>query len=126
MKITRVRTRVFEWKGKVVPPQAHDPHDGLDLDHGPRMEAEGAHGFLRCVQQVHRVGAEVALRRNGLAFPLENTGADGFDLHGVYGVWAAIQAGVRLAKRCAAPMRLAMRKACHMASTLAVPWPAMS
>ena len=54
---------------------------GLDLDDGPAVEAEAAHRLLLAVQQVHRVGAEVALRRHGLALPLEGAGADVGDLH---------------------------------------------
>src|SRR6478752_10747800 len=34
-----------------------------------------------------------------------------------------VQEGTRAFLRCAAPMRLAMRKACQVASTLALPWP---
>lgn len=31
MKIKSVRTRVFEWKGKVVPPQAHFCTNASDI-----------------------------------------------------------------------------------------------
>jgi hypothetical protein len=70
--------------------QADDAVVGLDLHHRPRVEAEGAHGprcWLAGVDQVHGVGAEVALRRNGLALPFEDAGADGFDFHGVLVWW---------------------------------------
>src|SRR5690606_10143014 len=58
---------------------ADDAVIGLDLDHGPRMEAEGAHALGVGIHQVHGVGAEVALGWNGLALPLENPGAYGLD-----------------------------------------------
>ncbi|KAG1605940.1 hypothetical protein G6F46_013354 [Rhizopus delemar] len=61
--------------------QAHDAVIGFHFDDGPAVEAERAHSFLLGIQQVHGVGAEVALGRHGLAGPFENTGADGFDLH---------------------------------------------
>ncbi len=71
--------------------QADDAVVGLHLDHGPAVEPEGVHRVLArrvlvgpvVVDQVHGVGAEVSLGWNGLAFPLEDTGADGSDFHGV-------------------------------------------
>ncbi|SQC39956.1 Uncharacterised protein [Clostridium sporogenes] len=61
--------------------EADDAVVGSDFDDRPRMEAERAHRFLRRIQQVHRVRTEVALRRDGLAFPLEYASAYGADLH---------------------------------------------
>jgi L-rhamnonate dehydratase len=48
MKITEVRTRVVEWRGKSVPPQPHfctNPMDLLDLD-GDAMAGFRFHGWL--------------------------------------------------------------------------------
>jgi L-lyxonate dehydratase len=48
MKIKRVRTRVFEWKGKVVPPQAHFCTNASDLlfERGDAMGSFRFHGWL--------------------------------------------------------------------------------
>ena len=72
--------------------QADNAAVGLDLHHGPGVEAEGAHGLLLGVEQVHGVGAEVALGRNGLALPFVDAGADGGDFHvGSRGVWKELR-----------------------------------
>ncbi|MNN16715.1 hypothetical protein D3C81_1298640 [compost metagenome] len=54
---------------------------GLDLDHHPAMEAERTHGIAALEQDVGGVGAEMRLRRHGLALPFEDAGADVGDLH---------------------------------------------
>ena len=48
MKITNVRARVFEWKGKTVPPQAHFCTNATDLlfDRGDAMGSFRFHGWL--------------------------------------------------------------------------------
>ena len=48
MKITSVRTRVFEWKGKVVPPQAHFCTNATDIlyERGDAMGSFRFHGWL--------------------------------------------------------------------------------
>jgi L-rhamnonate dehydratase len=48
MKIKRDRTRVFEWKGKVVPPQAHFCTNASDLlfERGDAMGSFRFHGWL--------------------------------------------------------------------------------
>jgi L-rhamnonate dehydratase len=48
MKIKRVRTRVFEWKGDVVPPQAHFCTNASDLlfERGDAMGSFRFHGWL--------------------------------------------------------------------------------
>ncbi|KAF1044075.1 L-rhamnonate dehydratase [Xylophilus sp.] len=48
MKITKVRTRVFEWKGKVVAPQAHFCANATDLlyERGDAMGSFRFHGWL--------------------------------------------------------------------------------
>jgi L-alanine-DL-glutamate epimerase and related enzymes of enolase superfamily len=48
MKITKVRTRVFEWKGKVVPPQAHFCTNATDIlyERGDAMGSFRFHGWL--------------------------------------------------------------------------------
>ena len=54
---------------------------GEDLDEHPAVKGEVAHGGFAKADQVHRVGAEVRRQRNGLAFPLDDAGADFCDLH---------------------------------------------
>lgn len=48
MKIKSVRTRVFEWKGKVVPPQAHFCTNASDIlfEKGDAMGSFRFHGWL--------------------------------------------------------------------------------
>ena len=48
MKITAIRTRVFEWKGKVVPPQAHFCTNATDIlfERGDAMGSFRFHGWL--------------------------------------------------------------------------------
>ena len=48
MKITKVRTRVFEWKGKVVPPTAHFCTNASDIlyERGDAMGSFRFHGWL--------------------------------------------------------------------------------
>ena len=48
MKIKSVRTRVFEWKGKVVPPQAHFCTNATDIlyERGDAMGSFRFHGWL--------------------------------------------------------------------------------
>ena len=48
MKITSVRTRVFEWKGNVVPPQAHFCTNATDIlyERGDAMGSFRFHGWL--------------------------------------------------------------------------------
>lgn len=48
MKITNVRARVFEWKGKTVPPQAHFCTNATDIlfDRGDAMGSFRFHGWL--------------------------------------------------------------------------------
>lgn len=50
MKIKRVRTRVFEWKGKVVPPSAHFCTNASDMlqERGDAMGSFRFHGWLVC------------------------------------------------------------------------------
>ncbi len=47
MKITKVRARVFEWKGKTVPPQAHFCSNAMDqlYDRGDSMGTFRFHGW---------------------------------------------------------------------------------
>jgi L-rhamnonate dehydratase len=47
MKITNIRTRVFEWKGKTVPPQPHFCSNAMDLlyDKGDSMGTFRFHGW---------------------------------------------------------------------------------
>jgi L-alanine-DL-glutamate epimerase-like enolase superfamily enzyme len=47
MKITNIRTRVFEWKGKTVPPQAHFCSNAMDelYDRGDSMGTFRFHGW---------------------------------------------------------------------------------
>lgn len=47
MKITRVRTRVFEWKGETVPPKAHFCTNAMDAlwDRGDAMQSFRFHGW---------------------------------------------------------------------------------
>ena len=46
MKIKAIRTRVFEWKGKVVPPQAHFCTNASDIlfERGDAMGSFRFHG----------------------------------------------------------------------------------
>lgn len=48
MKIKHIRTRVFEWKGKVVPPQAHFCTNAVDIlyERGDAMGSFRFHGWL--------------------------------------------------------------------------------
>ena len=48
MKIKSVRTRVFEWKGKVVPPPAHFCTNASDIlfEKGDAMGSFRFHGWL--------------------------------------------------------------------------------
>lgn len=48
MKVTGIRTRVFEWKGRVVPPQPHFCTNAVDLlyDKGDAMGTFRFHGWL--------------------------------------------------------------------------------
>ena len=48
MKIKAIRTRVFEWKGKVVPPQAHFCTNASDIlfERGDAMGSFRFHGWL--------------------------------------------------------------------------------
>ncbi|MFT4065957.1 MAG: L-rhamnonate dehydratase, partial [Paraburkholderia sp.] len=48
MKIKHVRARVFEWKGKVVPPQAHFCTNAVDIlyERGDAMGSFRFHGWL--------------------------------------------------------------------------------
>ncbi|MNK87201.1 hypothetical protein D3C87_1071310 [compost metagenome] len=54
---------------------------GLDFHHQPAVETERAHGVAALEQDVAGVGAEVRLRGDDFAFPLENAGTDRFDFH---------------------------------------------
>ncbi len=53
----------------------------VSTSHQPAVETERAHGVAAFEQDVAGVGAEVRLRRNDFAFPLENAGTDRFDFH---------------------------------------------
>ncbi len=48
MKIKHVRARVFEWKGKVVPPQSHFCTNAVDIlyERGDAMGSFRFHGWL--------------------------------------------------------------------------------
>ena len=48
MKIKHIRTRVFEWKGKVVPPQSHFCTNAVDIlyERGDAMGSFRFHGWL--------------------------------------------------------------------------------
>ena len=54
---------------------SHDAGVGEDFDDQPAVETETAHGIGRQVQQIHRVGAEMRLRRHGLAAPFDHSGS---------------------------------------------------
>src|ERR1017187_3416825 len=54
---------------------------GEDLDDQPAVKAEGAHRVGGQIQQVHRVGAEMRLRRHRLAAPLDYSRAHFGNLH---------------------------------------------
>lgn len=67
MKITEVRTRVFEWQGKVVPPTAHFCTNALDAlyENGDNMDSFRFHGWL--IVEIGTDGGYVGIGNAALA-----------------------------------------------------------